>query len=43
MNKFINTPDSPAALAGCLSWLVFLALGSAVVWVVLVRVAGALV
>lgn len=40
MNKFINTPDSPAAMAGCLFWLTFLALGAAVAWVAIVRLAG---
>jgi hypothetical protein len=42
MNKFINPPDSPQALVGCLFWLAFFALGAAVFWVVLLRLAGAL-
>jgi hypothetical protein len=42
MNKFINPPDSPVALAGCLFWLVLLALGAAVFWTGLLRLAGAL-
>ena len=42
MNKFINQPDSPQALVGCLFWLGFLALGAAVAWVSLLRLVGAL-
>lgn len=41
MNKFINTPDSPAALAGCVFWLFAFAAGAAVVWLALLRMAGA--
>ena len=40
MNKFINNPDSPGALAACAFWLVAFAAGAAATVTVLVRLAG---